>query len=219
MMVVLLGPPGAGKGTQAARLSAKYGLPRVSTGDMLREAVAAGTALGEKVQPTMEAGELVSDEIMAAVLEERLRQPDCSAGIILDGYPRTRAQAENLDRLANHLGLGEVGLVLMLSVPEKEVVRRISGRRRCPSCGSNYHVSLQAPEVENVCDRCGGELQQRADDREDVVRERLAVYQQDTAPLVDYYRRRGVLCDIDGVGNVDEIFSRIDAGMALTVQS
>jgi adenylate kinase len=188
-LIVLLGPPGAGKGTQAVRLAAKCGVPQVSTGDMLRQAVAAETPLGERVQGIMEAGDLVPDELMLEVVEERLSQPDCADGAILDGYPRTRGQAETLDPLAGRVGLGGVGVVLNLEVPEDEVLRRISGRRK---------------------EGGGGE---RADDRTDIAKERLRVYGEETAPLVDYYRKRGVLRNIDGVGSVDEIAARIDAAL------
>jgi adenylate kinase len=188
-LIVLLGPPGAGKGTQAARLAAKCGVPQVSTGDMLRQAVAADTPLGKRVQGIMEAGDLVPDELMLEVVEERLSQPDCADGAILDGYPRTRGQAETLDPLAKRVGLGGVGVVLNLEVPEEEVLRRISGRRK---------------------EGGGGE---RADDRTDIAKERLRVYRAETAPLVDYYRKRGVLRNIDGVGSVDEIAARIDAAL------
>lgn len=188
-LIVLLGSPGAGKGTQAIRLAAKCGLPQVSTGDMLRQAVAAETPLGKRVQGIMEAGDLVPDELMLEVVEERLSQPDCADGAILDGYPRTRGQAETLDPLAKRVGLGGVGMVLNLEVPEEEVLRRISGRRK---------------------ERGGGE---RADDRTEIAKERLRVYRAETAPLVDYYRKRGVLRNIDGVGSVDEIAARIDAAL------
>ncbi|HEX9700536.1 MAG TPA: adenylate kinase [Acidobacteriota bacterium] len=188
-LIVLLGPPGAGKGTQAVRLAAKCGVPQVSTGDMLRQAVAADTPLGKRVQGIMEAGDLVPDELMLEVVEERLSQPDCADGAILDGYPRTRGQAETLDPLAKRVGLGGVGVVLNLEVPEEEVLRRISGRRK---------------------EGGGGE---RADDRTDIAKERLRVYRAETAPLVDYYRKRGVLRNIDGVGSVDEIAARIDAAL------
>lgn len=219
MVVIFLGPPGAGKGTQAIRIATKYGMPMVSTGEMLREAVAAGTTLGAKVKSIMESGDLVDDDTMAAVVEERLGQPDCAGGVLLDGYPRTRPQAETLDPLTARVGLDAVGLVVMLDVPEDEVVRRISGRRSCPECGANYHVTFQPPHTEGLCDRCGGDLVQRADDQEATVRERLAVYQRSTAPLVDYYRERGVLSEVDGSGTVDEIFARVDAVLAEAVRS
>lgn len=195
MMVVFLGPPGAGKGTQAARLSAKYGLPHISTGDMLRAAVATGTPLGDRVDGIMSSGELVPDAVMLEVVEERLGTPDCSGGAALDGYPRTRGQAEALDPLLQRLGLGAVDLVLLLQVPEDELVRRISGRRQEDGDG------------------------ERSDDREEVVRERLRVYRRDTEPLVEYYRARGALQEIDGVGTIDEVFQRLDDAMKTAVRA
>jgi adenylate kinase len=219
MIVVFLGPPGAGKGTQAIRVSEKYHLPMVSTGDMLREAVAAGSPLGAKVKSIMESGDLVDDETIAAVVEDRLAKPDCANGVLLDGYPRTAPQAQSLDPLLSRIGMAPVGLVLMLDVEEGEVVNRISGRRSCPECGANFHVIFKQPQNEGVCDECGAALFQRADDQEDVVRERLSVYRRMTEPLVDYYRERGVLVEIDGAGSIDEIFSRVDAAMAEAVGS
>ncbi len=195
MMVVFLGPPGAGKGTQAAHIAAKYGLPQISTGDMLRQAVGAGTELGDRVKAIMATGDLVPDEVMLELVEERLGKPDCAGGAILDGYPRTRGQAETLDPLTRRLGLGEVSLVLMLDVPEDEVFRRISGRRQ-----------------ESVAE---GE---RDDDRDEVVVERMRIYRERTEPLVEYYRSTGALEEIDGVGTVDEVFGRLDAAMRETVQ-
>ena len=190
MLTVFLGPPGAGKGTQAARLAAKYGSPQISTGDMLRAAVVAGTSLGERVNGIMKSGDLDPDALMLEVVEERLDQPDCASGAILDGYPRTRGQAEALDPLAQRIGQGEVRLVLMLDVPEEEVIQRISGRRE---------------------DAAGGDG--RDDDREHVVLERMRVYRELTEPLVDYYRDKGVLTEIAGIGTVDEVFDRIDAAV------
>ena len=196
MMIVFLGPPGAGKGTQAERFAASYGLPKVSTGDMLREAVAEGTELGCRVKGIMASGDLVPDDLMLEVVEERLGKPDCAAGAILDGYPRTRGQAEMLDPLAEKLGLGEVGLVLMLEVPEEEVVQRISGRRA----------------------EAAGE-RERDDDKEEVVLERMRVYRELTEPLVEYYRQRGVVREIDGMGTIDEIYERIDAATSDVVRA
>ena len=196
MMIVFLGPPGAGKGTQAERLAASYGLPKVSTGDMLREAVAEGTELGDRVKGIMASGDLVPDDLMLEVVEERLGKPDCAAGAILDGYPRTRGQAETLDPLTQKLGLGEVGLVLMLEVPEEEVVQRISGRRA---------------EADGK--------RERDDDREEVVLERMRVYRELTEPLVEYYHQRGVVREIDGIGTIDEIYERIDAATSAAVQA
>jgi adenylate kinase len=169
-------------------LAAKYGIPKISTGDMLRAAVAAGTLLGERVQGIMESGDLVPDSVMLEVVEDRLSQPDCASGVILDGYPRTRGQAETLDPLTRRIGQGETSLVLMLDVPEEEVIQRISGRRE------------EADE--------GGK---RDDDQEHVVLERLRVYRELTEPLVEYYRSKGVMTEVAGVGTVDEIFGRIDA--------
>jgi adenylate kinase len=188
VLIVLLGPPGAGKGTQAARLSAKYGIPQISTGDMLRAAVAAGTPLGVKVKGIMEAGELVPDDVMLEVVEDRLSQPDCASGVILDGYPRTTGQAETLDPLVRRIGQGGSSLVLVLDVPEEEVIRRISGRR------------AEA-----------GEVEKRDDDEEHVVLERLRVYRKLTEPLVEFYRDKGDMAEIAGIGTVDEIFDRMDA--------
>ncbi len=196
MVIVFLGPPGAGKGTQAESLAASYGLPKVSTGDMLRAAVAEGTEIADRVKGIMASGDLVPDNLMLEVVEERLGKPDCAAGAILDGYPRTRGQAETLDPLTRKLGLGEVGLVLMLEVPEAEVVRRISGRRA-------------------EADGAG----ERDDDKEEVVLERMRVYRELTEPLVEYYRERGVMREIDGVGTIDEIYERIDAATSAAVQT
>ena len=195
MLVVFLGAPGAGKGTQAARLAAKYGLPQISTGDMLREAVDAGTELGDRVKAIMASGDLVPDGVMLELVEDRLGKPECAGGAVLDGYPRTRGQAETLDPLTRRLGLGEVSLVLMLDVPEDELVQRISGRRQ-ESAGESG----------------------RDDDKDAVVVERMRVYRELTEPLVEYYRSTGALEEINGVGTVDEVFDRLDAAMRETVQ-
>ncbi len=217
MLVVFLGPPGAGKGTQAARLAAKYGLPQVSTGDLLREAVAAGSELGRRVKAIMEAGGLVDDDTMGEVVRERLARADAAGGAIMDGYPRTCAQAKFLDRLLRTTPQGGVDLVLFLDVPEQMLIDRLSRRRACPECGANYHLDFRPPLAAGRCDRCGAELIQRDDDREQVVRQRLAVYRESTEPLVAYYRDRGVLREIDGTGTIDEVFARVDAAMAASV--
>ncbi len=219
MLVVFLGPPGAGKGTQAARLSAKYGLPQISTGDMLREAVATGSELGQRVQAIMDAGDLVDDETMGRVVRERLGQPDAESGALMDGYPRNRVQAEFLDSLLAAGGRGEVDVVLYLDVAEELLVDRLSKRRACPDCNANYHLDFRAPATDGVCDRCGGQLIQREDDREEVVLERLAVYRSVTEPLVVYYRCRGLLSEIDGAGTIDEVFACVDGAMAEAVRA
>lgn len=218
MLVVFLGPPGAGKGTQASRLSTKYGLPKVSTGDMLREAVSAGSPLGQHVRSIMDAGVLVDDATMGEVVRERLGQPDAAGGAILDGYPRTQAQAEELAAILGVRG-GSVDLVLFLEVPEETLVERLSCRRACPECGANYHLIFNPPAQAGRCDRCGGRLVQREDDREDVVRERLAVYADLTEPLVECYRRRGILHRVDGTGTIDAVWQRVDSVMGRAVQA
>lgn len=208
MRLILLGPPGAGKGTQAQRLTEKLGIPQVSTGDMLRAAVAAGTALGREAKAYMDQGALVPDGVVIGIIRERLAAPDCRRGYILDGFPRTAAQAEALGKTLEDLGT-PLDAVLSLTVDPDEVVRRLSGRRTCGACGAAYHVENAPPRRAGVCDRCGGALVQREDDREETIRKRLAVYRDQTAPLVDYYRGGGLLREVDGRGEIDDIFTRI----------
>lgn len=219
MIIVFFGAPGAGKGTQASKASAKYGLPRVSTGDLLREAVTAGNELGRQVKSTLDAGELVDDETMAVVVETRLDEPDCSEGALLDGYPRTLVQARDLDELLPRTSHGQVDLVLHLKVSEAQIVARLSRRRACPRCGANYHLDFNPPVEAGTCDRCGTALIQREDDREPVVRERIQVYRTSTSPLIDYYRDRDVLREIDGDGGIEEVFTDIDAAIAGAARS
>lgn len=219
MLVVFLGPPGAGKGTQAARLAAKYGIPQISTGDMLREAAATGTEFGQRVKAIMDSGDLVDDDTMGRVVQERLAKPDAAGGAILDGYPRTSVQAETLEGLLSEAGLAGVDMILFLDVPEEVLVERLSRRRACPSCNANYHLSFNPPAVEDVCDRCGAGLIQREDDREDVVRERLSVYRELTEPLVQHYRATGKLVQVDGAAGIDEVFARVDGAMARAVSA
>jgi len=211
--VVLLGAPGAGKGTQAERIVADFGLPHISTGDMLRAAVAAGTPMGREAAKYMEAGALVPDEVVVGVVKERLAQPDAREGFLLDGFPRTVAQAEALDALLAAEGRA-ITHVVLIEVPDEELVQRIAGRRSCGRCGKLYNVTFDPPKVEGVCDVCGGELVQRADDNEETVRRRLAVYHEQTAPLVDYYRRRGVLHSVFGGGKTpDEVYGQVRAAL------
>ena len=219
MLVVFLGPPGAGKGTQAARLAAKYGIPQVSTGDMLREAVSTGNGLGNRMKAIMDSGGLVDDDTMRGVVQERLKKPDTAGGAILDGFPRTTVQAAALDELLKRTPHEGVDLVLYLDVPEDVLVDRLSRRRACPECGANYHMTFNPPAHESLCDRCGTELVQRDDDREEVVRDRLAVYREKTQPLVDRYQAQGQLVRIDGDAAIDEVFQRSDAALAEVVSA
>ncbi len=197
MRVVLLGPPGAGKGTQAVRIAQEADIPHIATGDMFRQAVREETSLGLEVKRYLDAGRLVPDEVTVGIVRERLARPDCREGFILDGFPRTVPQAEALDGVLAGLGM-KLDRVVSLVVGTEALVRRLAGRRVCGGCGTSFHVELNPPQEEGRCDRCGGVLVQRDDDREETVRERLAVYERQTAPLVDYYRRHGLLVEVDG---------------------
>ncbi|MBX6422019.1 adenylate kinase [Thermosulfurimonas sp. F29] len=208
MNIVFLGPPGAGKGTQAKRITERYGIPQISTGDMFREHLSKGTELGKKAKEYMDKGQLVPDEIVLGMVEERLKQPDCEKGFILDGFPRTVPQAEALDEMLAKWGK-KIDYAIAIEVPDEELVKRLTGRRTCKNCGMMYHVIFKPPKVEGKCDACGGELYQRADDNEETVRNRLKVYHESTAPLIDYYEKKGVLHRVDGMGSIDEIFERI----------
>ena len=206
--VVLLGPPGAGKGTQAKLLLEQYGACQISTGDILRKAVQDQTALGKEAGAYVKRGALVPDDLIVDLVAERLKEPDCERGFILDGFPRTIPQAESLDRILNKSGQS-LNRVISVQVPKDVIIERLAGRRTCRNCGALVHVIFDPPKRSGVCDRCGGELYQREDDREATIAHRLEVYETQTAPLVDYYRRRGVLTEIDGVGNIEEIRRRI----------
>ncbi|RLA86133.1 MAG: adenylate kinase [Deltaproteobacteria bacterium] len=208
MNLVLLGPPGSGKGTQAKRLSERLGIPHISTGDILREAVREGTALGKEAKRFMDEGKLVPDEVVIGIVKERLRGEDCEKGAIFDGFPRTVAQAEALDRIMEELGR-RVDRVIDIEVSEEEVLRRLTGRRTCKNCGAMYHVVFNPPKEPGVCDRCGGELYQRDDDREETIRERLRVYREQTEPLIDYYRSKGILYSVKGEGKIEDIEGEI----------
>lgn len=219
MLLVFLGPPGAGKGTQATRLAAKYGVPQVSTGDMLRDAVATGTEVGLRVKPIMDAGRLVDDATLADLVRDRLGQPDTAGGAILDGYPRNTAQAATLEALLADTAHRAVDRVLFLDVAEEILVDRLSKRRACPSCNANFHLVFKPPADGTHCDRCGTELIQREDDGEDVVRDRLRVYRDSTAPLVEYYERLGLLVRLDGDGTIDDVWGRVDRAMSEAVSA
>jgi len=208
MRIVLLGAPGSGKGTQAKMLMDHYGIPQVSTGDLLRAAVSAGTTLGQKAKAAMDAGELVSDDIVLGMIQERLQEDDAANGFILDGFPRNPAQAEALDPMLEKMGQ-PLDAAVQIDVDLDLLMKRILGRRTCAGCGAVFNVYTHPPKEEGVCDYCGGELTQRGDDNEETVRNRLEVYEQETAPLVDYYRGQGLLHTVNGVGEVDEIFAAI----------
>ncbi|MDU9007229.1 adenylate kinase [Sedimentitalea todarodis] len=203
--MILLGPPGAGKGTQARMLEEEFGLVQLSTGDLLRAAVAAGTEAGKAARAVMEAGELVSDEIVIAILRDRLAEPDCARGVILDGFPRTTVQAEALDALLAETGQS-INAAISLEVDDAAMVTRISGRFTCGGCGEGYHDTFKAPEVAETCDKCGStDMKRRADDNAETVASRLVAYHDQTAPLIAYYKDKDVLRSIDAMGDIDTI--------------
>ena len=216
--VIFLGPPGAGKGTQASRLAREAGVPQVATGDMLREAAKNGTRLGLEAEQYMKRGALVPDEVVIGLVDERLAQADAKPGWLLDGFPRTVAQAEALDGLL-HRRQQNLDRVIFFDVPRSELLRRLTGRRVCPKCGAVFHIVSNPPAVADRCDRCGGALQQRDDDAETAVAHRLEVYANQTAPLLDYYRRRGVLTQVQGDGPVDRVAADIRKALQLPVAS
>jgi adenylate kinase len=211
MRLVLVGPPGAGKGTQAEFIAERFAIPKISTGDIFRANVSGGTELGKLAKEYMDAGDLVPDEVTIAMVRDRLGEPDAAAGFLLDGFPRNVAQAYELDSVLNDLG-SSLDVVLELQVDNDEVVKRLSGRRTCRKCGHIVHVDYDATKVDGVCDRCGGELFQRDDDKPATIENRLEVYDDQTAPLIAYYAGRGVLVGIDATGPVDDVTLRaIDA--------
>ncbi|TNF60254.1 MAG: adenylate kinase [Rhodobacteraceae bacterium] len=204
-VLILLGPPGAGKGTQARMLEDRFGLVQLSTGDLLRAAVAAGTEAGRAAKAVMEAGSLVSDDIVIAILRDRLGEPDVAKGVILDGFPRTTVQAEALDTLLSETGQ-RINAAVSLDVDDAAMVARISGRFTCGSCGEGYHDTYKRPAVEGVCDKCGGtQMKRRADDKAETVGQRLEAYHAQTAPLIAYYANKGVLKSVDAMGDIDAI--------------
>ncbi|WXG45077.1 MAG: adenylate kinase [Promethearchaeati archaeon SRVP18_Atabeyarchaeia-1] len=204
MVIIMFGPPGAGKGTQAKFLSEKFNTPQISTGDILRDAVKRGTSLGREAQSYMNSGGLVPDEIVIGIIDERIKEKDCSNGFILDGFPRTIAQADALEKLLEKRGT-PVTQVINLKVKDKEIIKRSISRRVCKSCNSVYSLLLNRPKVDGKCDTCGGELIQRDDDKEDVVKKRLKVYSDQTKPLLKFYAKRKLLKDIDGSRSIDEV--------------
>jgi adenylate kinase len=208
--LILLGPPGCGKGTQAKLLTEKYDIPQISTGDILREAVKQETPMGLEAKNYMNAGKLVPDEVVIGIIQDRLKQSDCEDGFILDGFPRTVVQAEALDTTLASMQK-KIEHALSITVEDKELLGRLTGRRTCRSCGAMYHVMFNSPKKEGVCDACSGELYQRDDDKEETIRNRLSVYDQQTAPLIDYYQEKGLLRNIAGTGKIEEILGKIQA--------
>jgi adenylate kinase len=208
MGIILLGPPGAGKGTQAKKLTAEFAIPQISTGDMLREAVKNGTELGKKAKGFMDAGGLVPDEVVIGIVKERLAAKDCAAGFILDGFPRTIPQAQALDRVASELGK-EIRFVLSLAVDQNELMERLCGRRTCTGCGAMYHVKFNPPGTAGKCDKCGTALIQRDDDKEETITARLSNYNKATAPLLDYYKTTGKIRTVMASGEIDAIYASI----------
>ncbi len=206
--MILMGPPGAGKGTQAKLLEERLGVPHISSGDLLRAAVKRKTKMGLLAKRFMDRGELVPDDVLIGAIEDRLREDDCEKGFILDGFPRTLAQADALTQMCARLGV-EVAHVVSIQVPREDLVKRMSGRRVCRECGAMYHIIFNPPNNEGICNRCNGELYQRDDDQEDTIVARLEVYERQTAPVIALYRRNGSLREIDGVGGQDQIFKRI----------
>jgi adenylate kinase len=213
MRIVLLGAPGAGKGTQAKKLIEKYAVPQISTGDILRKAVADGTPLGKEAKAVMDRGELVPDKIVLGLVEERLQQDDCRNGYILDGFPRNTAQAEALDTMLASMG-APLTIALSVDVEKDDLMKRLTGRRTCKNCQQMYNVYFSPSGKEDVCDKCNGELFQRDDDKEETIKKRLDVYEAQTAPLIDYYGKKGILKSVSGVGSIDEIFERVCAALA-----
>ena len=208
MRIVLIGAPGGGKGTQAKLLVDKYGIPQISTGDLLREAVKAGSPLGMKAKQAMDSGQLVSDDIVLGMIKERLAQSDTQNGFILDGFPRNIPQAEALDSLLDDVNK-PLQAGLLIDVDFNILMQRLTGRRTCGSCGQMYNIHTSPPRIEGRCDKCGGGLDHRADDNEETISKRLKVYEEETAPLVEYFRKQGKLRTVRGVGEVDSIFSAI----------
>lgn len=212
MYILLMGPPGAGKGTQAERLIDKYGIPQISTGDMFRAAVKEQTPLGLEAKKYMDNGQLVPDAVTAGIVKERLAKDDCKKGFILDGFPRTTSQAVSLDAILRDLGIKLDG-VINIAVPDEELIKRTTGRQICRKCGATYHIVFKPSKVKNVCDKCGGELYQRDDDKVETVKKRLSVYAAQTKPLIDYYKNSNLYIEVDGKQSMEDVFRDIVASL------
>jgi adenylate kinase len=208
MKLVLLGAPGAGKGTQAKKLIEKYTIPQISTGDILRKAVADGTTLGKEAKSYMDKGELVPDSVVIGLVKERITQDDCKNGYILDGFPRNTSQAEALDVVLAEMN-APLDVALSVDVDKNDLMKRLTGRRTCKDCQQMYNIHFTPPQKEGICDKCGGELYQRDDDKEETIKNRLDIYEAQTAPLIDYYGKKGILKSVQGTGSIDEIFGKI----------
>lgn len=212
MKIILMGPPGAGKGTQAEKLVEVYQIPHISTGDMFRKAQKDGTELGLKAKSYMEQGQLVPDEVTVGIVKERLAEDDCKDGFLLDGFPRTVQQADALDGILKELGM-TLDRVVNIEVDKAFLVDRLTGRRVCRACGATFHVTNKAPKVEGVCDKCGGELYQRNDDKIETVSNRLDVYVAQTAPLIEYYQSKGIMSSIDGSQSMEKVLADIRSAL------
>lgn len=208
MRLILLGPPGAGKGTQAKMLSDYFGIPHISTGDILRAAVKEGTLLGVKAKEYMEKGLLVPDDLIMEIVKERLEKQDCEKGFVMDGFPRNLYQAEGLKKILEEKNI-KLDAVINFDVPKEELIERFTGRRVCPSCGATYHIKYNPSLKENICDKCGSELIIRADDNRSTVEKRIEVYEKETMPLIEYYKNEGILISIDGTKSIDEVFKKL----------
>ncbi len=212
MYIILMGPPGAGKGTQAEKLIDEFKIPHISTGDMFRAAVRQGTELGKEAKKYMDAGALVPDVVTIGIVRESLSKPECADGFILDGFPRTKEQAVALDGILSDLGIKLTGVV-NIAVPDSELVERVTGRRMCKACGAAYHVTFNPSKVEGVCNRCGGSLYQRDDDKEETVKNRLAAYHAQTEPLIEYYTKQGVFKNINGLQDIDKVYADVKSSL------
>ena len=210
MKIIMLGAPGAGKGTQAKMLAEKYGIPHISTGDIFRANIKGGTELGQKAKSYIDKGELVPDEVTIGMLLDRIAQDDCKNGYVLDGFPRTIPQAESLTEALKSQG-DRIDFALNIDVPDEAIIKRMSGRRACPKCGATYHIVYAAPKTENICDKCGTELIIRSDDKPETVKDRLNVYHQQTEPLIAYYKTTGVLREVDGTQELPKVFEDVVA--------